>query len=90
MEAIWKVQLQCADKQWVSLPQGAKVLCVETQRDEPCMWFITPKVEAPVMELRPFAIYGTGHQHESIDGEYVGTFQLQGGVLVFHVFEEKY
>lgn len=41
------------------------------------------------MEIRTFAIYGTGHVQESICGEYIGTFQLHSGALVFHVFEEK-
>jgi len=37
---------------------------------------------------RTFAIYGTGHKHEHVEGTYIGTFQLDGGSLVFHVFEE--
>ena len=51
--------------------------------------YSVPTIDCPVKELRTFSIYGTGHQHESISGEYVGTFQLHGGALVYHVFEEK-
>lgn len=53
------------------------------------MWALIPDTNAEIVQERTFSIYGTGHEHESISGEYVGTFQLQGGALVFHVFEEK-
>ena len=87
MEAIWKQSLECADRQTVELPIGAKVLCVQTQQEKPCLWFITPQTESPIVEERTFAIRGTGHRHPQIDGRYIGTFQLQAGSLVFHVFE---
>jgi len=87
MQAIWKFPLRCADKSTVVMPKGAKVLCVQTQCEEPQVWAVCDiSAEA---EERTFAIYGTGHQHESISGEYVGTFQLNHGGLVFHVFEVK-
>ena len=89
MEAIWKQPLECADHQVVSLPVGAKVLCVQAQSEQPCLWFVTPEVDNPKTELRTFAIHGTGHPCVTVNGIYIGTFQLQGGSLVFHVFEEK-
>ena len=88
MQAIWKFPMQCADKQVLALPTGAKVLCVQTQQEIPCMWVVNPSLQSATTENRTFAIYGTGHEHESIGGVYVGTFQRQGGALVFHVFEE--
>jgi hypothetical protein len=89
MQAIWKFQLRYADKNVIAMPKGAKVLCVQSQKEVPCVWAVVPDTDAEVMQERTFTIYGTGHQHESISGEYVGTFQLQGGALVFHVFEGK-
>jgi len=89
VEAIWKQSLECAEHQVVSLPRGSKVLCVQTQREQPCIWFVTPETNNPTMELRTFAIHGTGHECVTVNGIYIGTFQLQGGALVFHVFEEK-
>ena len=86
MQAIWKFPLTCADKGIIAMPKGAKVLCVQTQLDEPQIWAVC-NIGAE-KEDRTFAIYGTGHVHESIGGEYVGTFQMRGGSLVFHVFEE--
>jgi hypothetical protein len=89
MQAIWKQLLEVTDRQEVTLPKGAKVLCVQTQKEVPCIWFITPTVDVSEKEHRTFSIYGTGHEHAIISGEYLGTFQLKGGILVFHVFEEK-
>lgn len=87
MESIWKFSLEVADKQAVHMPVKAKVLCVQSQHDQPCIWALCD-TNAPSVE-RTFAVYGTGHQHEQIKGEYVGTCQCHGGALVWHVFELK-
>ena len=87
MQVIWKQKLECAEKQTVELPKGAKVLCVQAQNDEPCIWFLVSD-PGNGMETRTFAIHGTGHQRDVISGQYVGTFQLHAGTLVFHLFEE--
>jgi len=89
MKAIWKNKLQVVDFQTVVIPVGSKILCVQTQGNEPCIWFINPNVDEKKCEARRFAIIGTGHQKESIDGYYIGTFQLDGGALIFHLFEQK-
>jgi hypothetical protein len=69
------------------MPQDAKILCVQTQNDMPCIWAIVNE-EAEPRENRLFHIYGTGHEIKNLENKkYVGTYQLQGGVLVFHVFE---
>lgn len=88
MESIWKQELNVTDNQTVSLPVGAKVLCIQEQLGNPCIWFITPSIDNPKKEDRTFSIIGTGHPQEFIHGQYIGTFQLRNGTLVFHVFEE--
>jgi hypothetical protein len=41
-------------------------------------------------EKRRFELYGTGHDVPESDGLiHVGTFQMQDGALVFHLFERK-
>lgn len=86
--SIYKYPFHLVDLLMVNMPAGAEILCVQTQREKPCMWArVDPS--AP-MELRSFAIYGTGHPispDAAKDHRYVGTFQLAGGDLVFHVFE---
>ena len=42
-----------------------------------------------VVLRRYVEVYGTGHQIETMGREYVDTFQLMGGSLVFHVFEVR-
>lgn len=40
-------------------------------------------------ERRPFRLAGTGHpiDYEADDLRFVGSFQLDGGTLIFHLFE---
>lgn len=93
-KTIWKFPLEVTDYPVVKMPPG-KVLTVQTQGGQPCLWALVDP-DGPVTERR-FRVYGTGHavkdrpsdsrQHRRAD-EYVGTFQLYDGQLVFHVFEE--
>ena len=73
----------------IALPADAKVLCVQTQRGEPCLWALLNPSAKKIR--RSFSIYGTGwNLPETIDeAEYVGTFQLDNETPVFHVFEWK-
>ncbi len=69
----------------VQMPEGAQVLCVQAQREQPCIWALV-NPDAPKVE-RHFRIVGTGYLFNEPSYTYVGTFQLSGGSLVFHVFE---
>jgi hypothetical protein len=86
MRTIWKYQLEVADLSILQIPKGGKILCVQTQNEQPCIW-VDVDSEAPT-ETRWFKIFGTGHQM-GIDERviYIGTFQLNNGSLVFHLFE---
>ena len=86
MPAIWKQQLDVTGEQVVALPKGSELMCVQAQRDIPCVWFLVPDTTTTWKEERRIYIYGTGHEHEQISGKYLGTYQLHGGSLVFHVF----
>lgn len=86
---IWKFPLTTADTQTISLPYGHRVLTVQTQNKQPCLWVVVN----PDNECVPctFHKYGTGHPI-TLPGDrlaYVGTYHLREGRLVFHVFEEK-
>ena len=88
MQAIWKYPLQAIDTQTIELPKDAKVLCVQAQNDVPCLWVVNKDTASKETEDRVFTIYGTGHLQTLIHGNYIGTFQLLSGSLVYHVFEE--
>ena len=84
---IYKYPVEFADVQKIYLPIGAQILSVQVQDGKPYIWAcINPEVE---IEPRQFRLYGTG---QDIEGElvlkFVGTFQLLGGRLVYHLFEE--
>lgn len=73
---------------FVSMPQGARVLSVQMQRDTPVFWALLDDDEEQETEEREFVIYATGHdipkEHRL---EYVGTFQIRDGIFVWHLFE---
>lgn len=88
MHTIYKYPLESGDVNEIEMPEGAKVLTVQIQRDIPCIWaLVDPNMDNKV--VRRFHIYGTGYQILRPNDRYIGTFQLYGGALVFHVFEEQ-
>ena len=83
---IWKFDLPVGDQAALQMPIGAKVLAVQVQRGTPCIWAeVDPDAG---WEQRLFVIRGTGHPFRGGERQYVGTFQLEGGALVFHVYEQ--
>jgi len=86
MATIWKFTLPMRDEFTIEMPRGARLLCVQTQGNQPCVWALVN--EEAEMETRRFAMRGTGHDASGLTAEadYVGTFQLHGGTLVFHLF----
>lgn len=85
MNTIYKYQLQPGRNEF-RMPVHAQVLAVQLQYGNPCMWAkVDPAAE---QEDRTFDIYGTGHEMPDDPRlMYVGTFQMESGALVWHVFE---
>lgn len=70
------------------LPQETQILSVQTQDDQQFMWVLVD-TEVPKVN-REFVVYRTGHEIPAELEEqlfFIGTFQLNGGMLVFHLFE---
>lgn len=67
------------------MPRAAKVLCVQVQHGAPQIWALVGN-EAETVEARPFRVFGTGQEMPG-GLSYLGTFQLSGGGLVWHLFE---
>jgi hypothetical protein len=87
MKTIWKFPLEVTDYQEIKLPVGAKILCVQPQNGKPCLWALVD----PNADTYPVTIvmHGTGHEiHGRHNLDYLGTFQLYAGSLVFHTFQE--
>jgi hypothetical protein len=84
--AVWKFPIPLGpDEFTVQMPAGAVPLTVQWQHDGPQMWALV-KTDEP-LESRAFRIAGTGHPIEASVKGYIGTFQMTGGSLVFHIFE---
>ena len=81
---IWKFPLEIDDLVSVEMPFGARVLTIQVQNGQPCLWaLVEPRNTSDgTTQLR---IVGTGHDFDG-KGEYIDTFQLMDGALVFHVF----
>lgn len=85
---IFKYPIKVEDVQMVEMPRGAVVLTVQTQQEIPCIWAeVDPDAEKV---RRQFRTYGTGHAMDAgPDRLYIGTYQLRGGSLVFHVYTDQ-
>ena len=82
---VWKYELVADDYVWLMMPPGAEPLAVALQGDRVCLWArVDPK--AGRVKHR-FRIAGTGHPLAADVGRYVGTFHMDKGALVFHVFD---
>ena len=86
MKVIWKYPFEVNSHISLQMPKGAKVLSVQVQKEQPCLWALVNADNEK--ETRTFACYGTGHLHDEINGNFIGTFQLINGSFIGHLFEE--
>lgn len=87
MRKIYKYEIGVADEQFIPMPKGAVLLSCQMQKGVPCIWALVD----PAAGLIPKRIvtYGTGVPilDDSQNLEYIGTYQMMEGELVWHVFE---
>lgn len=86
MKTIHKFQLPIENDAIVIMPKGAEVIYVDAQYDVAQIWAIVDPQADTI--TRVFKMVGTGY---TIDFDvkkwpYLGTFQLHGGQLIFHLF----
>ena len=88
--AVWKFEIAGTPRQPIIMPKGSIILSVQVQGNQPCMWAFVNTKELE-NEVRNIAIVCTGHKlPEGIDPRYfLGTYQLNQGSFVGHVFEVK-
>lgn len=82
---IYKYSLDTCTTQTFMMPAGAKILALQVQQGAPRIWALCDEKAEKVP--RTFEIYGTGSYVPEEPGEYIGTYQIANGHLVFHVFE---
>lgn len=84
MSQVWKFVLQPECE--IEMPAEAQILSVGSQGDDICLW-VRVDPAAP-KEKRKFIGFGTGHDiPDELDLFFMGTAFLNGGNLVFHLFE---
>ncbi len=87
MKTIRKYHLQPNKQQTIELPVGSRILNVDAKGDDtPILWaLVDPDNDT---EVKTLALYATGTELPHEPGRYLGSFQLFGGTLEFHAFEE--
>jgi hypothetical protein len=87
MKQVWEYTIK-PNELVHEVPAGGIIRCVDEQFGEVCAWIeVDPK--APKNKRR-FEVYGTGQPINEDMGnqrEYLGSVKLEGGALVFHVYE---
>jgi len=66
------------------MPERAKILTVQTQKNVGHLWALIDTDRAD--QVRKFSTRGTGHLADNL-GAYIGSYQIDGGNLVFHIFD---
>lgn len=88
MRTVWKFDAPIADEFSVAMPRGAEMLTVQMQHGHPVIWALVDTVLEAEPETRHFSWRGTGHDCDYMKAKgYVGTVQISGGTLIFHLFE---
>lgn len=87
VKAVYKYVLTdvVGEAQHVPMQVGAEIVSCQVQRGNIMLWAIVD-LDAE-LEVRHFLIEVTGYPLPGNPVRYLGTVQLEGGTLVFHVFE---
>jgi hypothetical protein len=87
IRTIHKYPFHIYDRETVCMPEGAKILKIEMQRDVPFLWALVDTEAAPIDHH--FLVFGTGRPigRDLRLGGHVATFQA--GPFVWHVFEDN-
>ena len=89
MKVIYKEQLSITNHQIISLPMDSKILTVQMQKESVCLWYSRDATSAQIDCIdRHIRIIGTGNLYDDEGLKYIGTVQMAGGNLIWHVFEE--
>jgi hypothetical protein len=86
---IYKYSIESEKRQTLDCPKESEVLSVQIQNGVPVLWAL---VDAGPNDARiakkEIHVYATGETIEESNLNYIGTFQMREGRLVFHVFEK--
>ena len=91
---ILKYPIVIDDKQLIMMPKFSRILCAQVQNGDPYIW---AAVDGAFPEVgRKIRLAGTGHDVTDVYGGsmtykedvgYIGTFQINDGTFVGHLFD---
>ncbi len=84
---IYKYPIPVNDNIELELPMNSKILTIQMQKSKPFIWALVNPGKT-IGQVRHLELYGTGMDVPE-GREYIGSFQMLGGDLVFHLFEKK-
>lgn len=85
MKRIFKYPVAINDYIEIEMPKGAQILDAQAQAEVPCIWALVDPSQPK--ETRRFRFAGTGHPIKETNLIHIGSFQMAGGALIFHMFE---
>jgi hypothetical protein len=92
VKAIYKYILRTVNggKAYLTLPVGAKIISVETQKNDVVAYAIVDPSER-TQQFFKFLVYGTGQplDHEEDEYTFLGTAKMYNGEFMWHVFYKK-
>lgn len=86
MRKIYKYAISVTDEQVIAIPDGSRILTVQRQRDHVFIWIEIDPEEKQMRTLQVYTV-ATGASFSG-RGIYLGTYQLFGGDLIYHVYVE--
>lgn len=86
-QVVWKYPLQIENEQYIALPADCKILRVGVQDNKPVIWVLTHP--ADLIESVKIYIFATGQIINVEVGEYLGSYEIYGGLEIYHVFKGK-
>lgn len=89
MKTIYKYPIRVKDVQVIEMPVGARILALQVQGSQPCLWAEIDMTVPREKEVRTFETWGTGQPMDSAPRQYVGTYQMSDGEFIWHVYECK-
>lgn len=88
MKKVFKFTLFLVDKQFVTMPKGAKILTIQPQGRSIQLWALVD--ESQPMIGRKIECYGTGHTIEDPNGLiYIASIQTHADSFIWHFFERS-
>lgn len=90
-QSIFKYKLEVTDRQEVLMPLGSKILKVDMQFGDICVWALVSPRQLTLVP-RKFIMLGTGQPIRKFDYDmdrckHLNTVQQHSGTFVWHVFE---